>query len=110
MCGADLGQLLAQCREYVAPGPRKDPSKECCAEVQKADVVCFCKNIPSAVEKKISMENAVYVAKFCGKSVPSGSAKKKISMGNAVVCLGLCIILRNRKWDYFKVEAARDEI
>ncbi|RWV79226.1 hypothetical protein GW17_00059687, partial [Ensete ventricosum] len=77
MCGADLGQLLAQCPEYVAPAPRKDPSKECCAdEVQKADVVCLCKNIPSEVEKKSSMEIAVYVAKFCGKSVPSGSAKK----------------------------------
>ncbi|RZS04239.1 hypothetical protein BHM03_00034526 [Ensete ventricosum] len=44
--------LMVKCREYV--GPRKDPSKECCA-----DVVCLCKNIPSAVETKISMENAV---------------------------------------------------
>ncbi|KAJ8461183.1 hypothetical protein OPV22_034109 [Ensete ventricosum] len=54
---AEIVLLMVKCREYVAPGPRKDPSKECCAdEVQKADVVCFCKNIPSAVEKKISME------------------------------------------------------
>ncbi|CAL9774517.1 unnamed protein product [Musa acuminata subsp. burmannicoides] len=73
MCGADLGLLLSLCRAYVVPGPRKDPSKECCAEVQKADIVCLCKNIPSEVEKKISMENAVYVAKCCGKSVPSGT-------------------------------------
>ncbi|RRT35885.1 hypothetical protein B296_00056152 [Ensete ventricosum] len=54
---AEIVLLMVKCREYVAPGPRKDPSKECCAdEVQKSDVVCFCKNIPSAVEKKISME------------------------------------------------------
>ncbi|RWW18020.1 hypothetical protein GW17_00018020 [Ensete ventricosum] len=100
MCGADLGQLLAQCREYVAPGPQKDPSKECCAEVQKADVVCLCKNIPSEVEKKISMENAVYVAKFCGKSVPSGTKCGSKLSPNPIVyaCLPFWVLPLTADW------------
>ncbi|KAJ8461185.1 hypothetical protein OPV22_034111 [Ensete ventricosum] len=53
---ADLVLLMVKCREYVVPDPLKDPSKECCAEVQKADIVCLCKNIPSEVEMKISMK------------------------------------------------------
>ncbi|XP_074567227.1 uncharacterized protein LOC141823919 [Curcuma longa] len=74
ICGADLGDLLADCRRYVRiPGPKVNPSAACCAEIKKLDLPCLCDNLPPGIEKRISLEKAVFVARKCGKKVRKGT-------------------------------------
>lgn len=74
ICGADLGDLLADCRKYVRiPGPKVNPSAACCAEIKKLDLPCLCDNLPPGIEKRISLEKAVFVARKCGKKVRKGT-------------------------------------
>ncbi|XP_042443891.1 protein LIM1-like [Zingiber officinale] len=73
-CGADLGDLLADCMKYVRiPGPKVNPSAACCAEIKKLDLPCLCDNLPPGIEKRISLEKAVFVARKCGKTVRKGN-------------------------------------
>ncbi|XP_042441226.1 protein LIM3-like [Zingiber officinale] len=73
-CGADLGDLLADCMKYVRiPGPKVNPSAACCAEIKKVDLPCLCDNLPPGIEKRISLEKAVFVARKCGKTVRKGT-------------------------------------
>ncbi|XP_010931588.1 uncharacterized protein [Elaeis guineensis] len=74
LCGQNLANLIFQCLQFVQiPGPTVNPSKKCCAEVKKVDVVCICKNIPPLIEKLVSVPKAVHVAKFCGRPLPKGT-------------------------------------
>ncbi|XP_074578993.1 uncharacterized protein LOC141835438 [Curcuma longa] len=73
-CGTDVEKLVLACHEFIAiPGPKKKPNKACCDCLARADVPCLCKELPPEVEKSISMEKAVYVARSCGKTVPAGT-------------------------------------
>ncbi|KAG6536270.1 uncharacterized protein LOC122002874 [Zingiber officinale] len=73
-CGTDVEKLVLACHEFIAiPGPKKKPNKACCDSLATADVPCLCKELPPEVEKSISMEKAVYVARSCGKTVPAGT-------------------------------------
>ncbi|KAK6916060.1 Bifunctional inhibitor/plant lipid transfer protein/seed storage helical domain [Dillenia turbinata] len=72
-CEGDVQDLKAECKSFVSKlGPKRPPSKECCAVVMRADVPCVCTYVTRAVELIISMNKAVYVARTCGLQVPSG--------------------------------------
>ncbi|KAF8398308.1 hypothetical protein HHK36_017235 [Tetracentron sinense] len=72
-CQGDIQGLISQCAQYVGKsGPKTPPSQGCCTVVQKADVPCVCKSITKEVEQIISMEKVVYVAQYCGKTIPHG--------------------------------------
>lgn len=73
-CQGDLQGLIKQCAQYVQkPGPIVQPSQGCCSIVKNVDVPCICKYITKDVEKIISMEKVVYVARFCGQAISSGT-------------------------------------
>lgn len=73
-CGAELIELVNQCVDYVfIPGPKVNPSKACCVEVCKLDVPCFCDHLPPKTEEVMSLEKAIFVARYCGKLVPHGT-------------------------------------
>ncbi|KAH7864292.1 hypothetical protein Vadar_027953 [Vaccinium darrowii] len=66
-CRGDLNGLMSQCAAFVQkPGPKVNPSGECCKVVKSVDVPCVCGHIPKEAEQIISMDKAVYVAEFCG--------------------------------------------
>ncbi|GMN43768.1 hypothetical protein TIFTF001_012970 [Ficus carica] len=65
--------LKTKCAKFVTKeGPKIPPSEECCKAIKHIHVHCACKHVTKKVEKSISMEKAVYVAKSCGKHVPKG--------------------------------------
>ncbi|TXG54055.1 hypothetical protein EZV62_019311 [Acer yangbiense] len=74
VCGVNLPQLISQCSEYVKiPGPKTLPSEGCCAVVKTIDVSCACNFVTPDVEKRISMDKAVYVGRTCGLKIESGT-------------------------------------
>ncbi|KAJ6691953.1 LIPID TRANSFER PROTEIN [Salix purpurea] len=76
-CKEIVPSLVSNCSRFVrVPGPKVPPSAACCKVAQAvtvADVPCFCKLITPAVQKVISMEKVVYVARTCGLPVPPGT-------------------------------------
>ncbi|KAG6760986.1 hypothetical protein POTOM_034174 [Populus tomentosa] len=68
--------LISKCTRFVRiPGPKVPPSDACCQAVKQVplgDLPCLCKLVTPAVEKAISMEKAVYVARTCGLPIPPG--------------------------------------
>jgi len=75
-CQETLPPLISKCTQFVRiPGPKVPPSDACCQAVKQVplgDLPCLCKLVTPAVEKVISMEKAVYVARTCGLPIPSG--------------------------------------
>ncbi|XP_008776640.1 uncharacterized protein LOC103696715 [Phoenix dactylifera] len=73
-CPGDFDALVKQCKEYVGKsGPLVPPSVQCCSVVKSADIPCICKYVTPEVEKVISMEKVVYVAKQCSRPLKHGS-------------------------------------
>ncbi|WCJ36837.1 Bifunctional inhibitor/lipid-transfer protein/seed storage 2S albumin superfamily protein [Euphorbia peplus] len=73
-CENDVVGLVTQCKNYVVKeGTMLKPSEDCCAVVKKANVPCVCSLVTQQIESFISMAKVVYVAKSCGKDVPSGT-------------------------------------
>lgn len=73
-CGGSIPQLVAQCSQFVKKeGPKIPPSPGCCSVVKAADVPCVCTLVTPAIEKLISMEKVVYVARTCGVTVKPGT-------------------------------------
>ncbi|XP_054797610.1 uncharacterized protein LOC129302747 [Prosopis cineraria] len=71
--GTPIGDLMSQCFQFVQPpGPKVKPSPECCSAINGADVPCLCKFVTKEIEKMVSMEKVVYVARTCGKDIPAG--------------------------------------
>ncbi|XP_042446523.1 uncharacterized protein LOC122031477 [Zingiber officinale] len=74
ICGVIIEKLTDTCREYIKiPGPKVNPSAECCALVEKSNVPCLCDNLPPGIEETISLEKAFFVARKCGKKIRAGS-------------------------------------
>ncbi|XP_024464535.1 non-specific lipid transfer protein GPI-anchored 20 [Populus trichocarpa] len=69
--------LKSRCSRFVRiPGPKVPPSYACCQAVKEitvGDLPCLCKLLTPAVQKVISMEKAVCVARTCGLPVPPGT-------------------------------------
>ena len=64
--------LKTKCAKFVTKeGPKILPSEEQGDQTHTCSH-CACKHVTKKVEKSISMEKAVYVAKSCGKHVPKG--------------------------------------
>ncbi|KAI4386230.1 hypothetical protein MLD38_004179 [Melastoma candidum] len=73
-CQSDIGNLISKCESYVQKtGPKIAPSEGCCGVVQGVDMPCVCGYVTKSIESIISMEKVVYVARTCGKVVPSGT-------------------------------------
>ncbi|XP_054797609.1 uncharacterized protein LOC129302746 [Prosopis cineraria] len=71
--GTPIADLISQCSQFVQPsGPKVNPSPACCTAMKGADIPCLCKLVTKEVEKMVSMEKVVYVARTCGKDVPAG--------------------------------------
>lgn len=69
-----LGSLVSQCSNYVKKsGPKHKPLPSCCKAVNAVDVGCVCALVTKDVEEMIDMEKVVYVARFCGKKIKSGT-------------------------------------
>ena len=75
-CKGNGEQLAIECQNYIQkPGPVMDPSKECCVQFQNTDITCMCHQFTKHkdIEKIVSMEKVVYVAKYCQCPLKSGS-------------------------------------
>ncbi|XP_050224875.1 uncharacterized protein LOC126674472 [Mercurialis annua] len=68
-----ISDLISQCSKFVQKtGPKIAPSQQCCQVVKNAEIPCVCKLVTSAIEKIVSMEKVVYVARTCGVEVQPG--------------------------------------
>ncbi|CAE6161541.1 unnamed protein product [Arabidopsis arenosa] len=74
VCGANLSGLMNECQRYVNnAGPESPPpSRSCCALIRPIDVPCACRYVSRDVTNYIDMDKVVYVARSCGKKIPSG--------------------------------------
>lgn len=74
VCGANLSGLMNECQRYVSnAGPNSQPpSRSCCALIRPIDVPCACRYVSRDVTNYIDMDKVVYVARSCGKKIPSG--------------------------------------
>ncbi|KAL7113528.1 hypothetical protein ACP275_04G066700 [Erythranthe tilingii] len=73
-CQGDLNALSQQCYKYVEiSGPKENPSQECCKVVQGLDVPCMCLRFSKVFGRFFSLEKAVFVLRFCGKSLAPGT-------------------------------------
>ncbi|KAE8712189.1 putative Bifunctional inhibitor/lipid-transfer protein/seed storage 2S albumin superfamily protein [Hibiscus syriacus] len=72
-CELSIPSLVSQCSEYVKiSGPGIPPSKSCCDVVKGLNIPCMCKYVTPDVERLVSMEKVVFVAKSCGLTVQPG--------------------------------------
>ena len=73
-CGANVSGLMNECQRYVSnAGPNSPPpSRSCCALIRPIDVPCACRYVSRDVTNYIDMDKVVYVARSCGKKIPSG--------------------------------------
>lgn len=73
-CRGDFNRLGDECEQFLWKElPPKDPSKECCAQVQNADIQCLCGLVTKEFEKFISMAKLAHVAKYCQRPLKNGS-------------------------------------
>ncbi|XP_058745685.1 putative lipid-transfer protein DIR1 [Vicia villosa] len=73
-CGGNPNEMR-QCISFIQKeGPKIPPSESCCAALKSADISCYCKYltlIPD-IEKRFSIEKALYVAKTCqAQNIPT---------------------------------------
>ncbi|CAL5190683.1 unnamed protein product [Lathyrus oleraceus] len=65
-CGGDLAGIQTQCESFVKKdGPKIPPSKPCCEALKGADITCYCKYLTPPIEKLLSIEKVLFVAKTC---------------------------------------------
>ncbi|CAN8327273.1 unnamed protein product [Cochlearia groenlandica] len=74
VCGANVSGLMNECQRYVSnAGPNSpSPSRSCCGLIRPIDVPCACRYVSRDVTNYIDMNKVVYVARSCGKKIPSG--------------------------------------
>ncbi|XP_011032284.1 PREDICTED: uncharacterized protein LOC105131148 [Populus euphratica] len=76
-CNETVSSLVSKCSPFVRiPGPRVLPSDACCQaakQVTVGDLPCVCKLVTPALQKVISMDKALFVARTCGLTVPPGT-------------------------------------
>ena len=74
LCGANLSGLVNECQRYVSnAGPNSPPpSGSCCALIRPIDVPCGCRYVTRDVTNNFDMDKLIYVARSCGKKIPSG--------------------------------------
>ncbi|XVF69569.1 hypothetical protein PTKIN_Ptkin11bG0091800 [Pterospermum kingtungense] len=69
-CGTSFQAVYSQCSQYVlGPGPGAPPSQACCDVIRPLDIPCFCSFVSQAVERLVSMEKLVNVARYCGLTI-----------------------------------------
>ncbi|XVE59938.1 hypothetical protein DITRI_Ditri05aG0086600 [Diplodiscus trichospermus] len=72
-CETSIPDLISQCSQYVhVSGPQIPPSESCCNVITKLDIPCLCKLVTPEVEKLVSMEKVVFVARKCGLTLRPG--------------------------------------
>ena len=72
-CGGSLPDLISQCSKFVEKsGPNIPPSPGCCTAMRSFDVPCACNLITKEMEKFVSVQKAISVARSCGLKVPAG--------------------------------------
>ncbi|KAJ1383399.1 Bifunctional inhibitor/plant lipid transfer protein/seed storage helical domain [Sesbania bispinosa] len=75
-CSPDIGAVINDCKQYVVKkGPKIPPSKACCSSLKGIDLLCLCKYITRDIEKIISFDKVLYVAKFCHVKIPPPGTK-----------------------------------
>ncbi|XP_068661707.1 uncharacterized protein [Aristolochia californica] len=73
-CSRDVMDLTQHCAEFVsASGPMEPPSADCCQIVRRCNLSCVCSRITREIEQVISPEKVAFVAKSCGRPIPSGT-------------------------------------
>lgn len=73
-CKGDFQGLVTQCAMFVQKNvPKQDPSPACCNVIRSVDIPCACSHITEEIEKVIDMEKVVFVAKSCGRPLPTGT-------------------------------------
>ncbi|KAJ1435949.1 Bifunctional inhibitor/plant lipid transfer protein/seed storage helical domain [Sesbania bispinosa] len=76
VCAGNLVSILSECKNFIKKeGKRTPPSKTCCSVLQGADVPCLCQYINPFIERYISVEKSIYVAKTCGCKIPPPGSK-----------------------------------
>ncbi|CAK8538883.1 unnamed protein product [Lathyrus sativus] len=72
-CGGDIVAIKTQCERFVQKGgPKIPPSKSCCEALKDADITCYCKYLTPDIEKMLSIEKVLFVAKTCRcKNIPT---------------------------------------
>ncbi|XP_054796722.1 uncharacterized protein LOC129302073 isoform X2 [Prosopis cineraria] len=71
--GAALSEIATICSKSVMPSaPVTPPSPECCSAMKLADLPCLCKLFTKEIERVLSPEKVINVARTCGVTVPAG--------------------------------------
>jgi len=80
-CGGNIPSIISQCKRFVEKdGPKIPPSKPCCEALKGANVPCYCKYVTPSIEKIISIEKALYVAKTCQlQNIPTDKCGSKFA-------------------------------
>ncbi|XVF04801.1 hypothetical protein REPUB_Repub05bG0116800 [Reevesia pubescens] len=72
-CETSIPSLISHCSQYVkTSGPEVPPSQGCCNVITDLNIPCLCKFVTPEVEKLVSMEKVVYVARYCGLTLQPG--------------------------------------
>ncbi|KAJ4845963.1 hypothetical protein Tsubulata_000763 [Turnera subulata] len=72
-CGTNVPDLVLHCARYVkVDGPKENPDQACCHVITGLDIPCVCKYVTPEVQKMVSMEKVVYVARTCGLTLQPG--------------------------------------
>ncbi|EOY32804.1 Bifunctional inhibitor/plant lipid transfer protein/seed storage helical domain - like 10 [Theobroma cacao] len=72
-CKTSIPSLISQCSKYVqVSGPEIPPSQGCCDVMKDLDIPCLCNLVTPEVEKLVSMEKVVFVARTCGLTLEPG--------------------------------------
>ncbi|KAL9169419.1 hypothetical protein ABFS82_04G078000 [Erythranthe guttata] len=73
-CQGDFQGLIQNCAQYVRiPGPKVNPSQECCNVIRGVDIPCICQHLTQKAESFVSLEKAAFVTAFCGKPLAPGT-------------------------------------
>ncbi|XP_042514606.1 uncharacterized protein LOC122089161 [Macadamia integrifolia] len=75
-CGsADYKYVMMLCLGYIEKeGPKSPPSGDCCDIMKRSNLRCVCEVITLVKDDRhpISRDKMVYVANYCGTSIPPG--------------------------------------
>ena len=79
-CGGDFNGIVYHCKPFVLKdGPTKPPSDECCTALNGVDVSCYCQYVTPRLERNISIDKALNVARNCElQDIPRGQCGSKL--------------------------------
>jgi len=79
-CGGDINGIVYHCKLFVLKdGPTKPPSDECCTALNGVDVSCYCQYVTPRLERNISIDKALNVARNCElQDIPRGQCGSKL--------------------------------